>query len=1065
MSRFIRLSIITAMLVSGMVMAAVLPVSGQSSECSFLRSSDTVLETQVSIGDLQTASIINDEGTFTRIMLPGFHRSLTPGSPELPEIHRLIEIPLGADPRVEITSASVQEYSLADFNIDSPIFPAQPSLLKSTDPETVQFEWNQELYDLDRFQGHELVSVEEKGIMRSVRIANLIIRPVDYNPVTGILQIVTDIEFDIVFDNADIAATAQLKEDYYSPVFEPVFETLAYYDRPQNRDDLVNDPITMVIVANSMFEGQLDEFIDWKTEKGYTVVTGYTDEIGSSTSAIKNFIQDLYDNPVNGAPPSFVLFVGDVAQMPTWNGNTGGHVTDLDYVEYTNDYMPEIYHGRFSAANADQLQAQLDKTLEYDQFLMPDPSYLGEVVMVAGMDSYHGDTWANGQINYGTTYYFNEEHGITSYTYLYPQSGSNSQNIINDISEGVGYANYTAHCSSNGWADPSFTVSDINTLQNDHEYPLGVGNCCSSNEFDSGTCFGEAFLRAEEKGGIGYIGGSNSTYWDEDYWWGVGSGNVVTYPTYEATGLGAYDGMFHDHGESEDDWYITNYAIIMAGNLAVVEGGGNSNYYWEIYHLMGDPSLSTYLGVPSENTVSHLPFLQIGVDSFTINADPYSYAGLSMDGMLYGAGQVGASGVLELAIDPILTGGTATIVVTRQNREPYIGTVEVGSADGPYVIVDDCLVVGDTNNNGDIDYGETIYMLVQAENVGVETATNVIGTVTSDDPYITMIDGTVTFDAIEPGGVEASLDVIEFSISQETPDGHSASFDVHFAGDSGEWDHYFTISINAYCVLGDMNADWVINVLDIIQIVNIILNIGDGPTDLELCAADVDENGIINILDVIQVIGFVINQDYGCRMCRPAGYDDSAVLVFDHAGLSLTADVPVAGFQFTVQGQNLSLNHDLGLEIETSQANGTTTVLAYSPGGNPLPEGEHRLINSDSEIIVENIIVADLYGHEMSVASRVIPEQFNLSQNHPNPFNPETMISFDLPSAMNVDLVIHDLLGQEIIRLADGVYGAGSHSVVWNSLNADGRPVPAGMYFYTLSTGTDSMTRKMILLK
>ena len=83
-------------------------------------------------------------------------------------------------------------------------------------------------------------------------------------------------------------------------------------------------------------------------------------------------------------------------------------------------------------------------------------------------------------------------------------------------------------------------------------------------------CFGEAFLKVADKGGIGYIGGSNSTYWDEDYWWGVGYGDVVSAgPAYEETTLGAYDGVFHDHGEPMTDWYVTNSAIIFVGNMAV----------------------------------------------------------------------------------------------------------------------------------------------------------------------------------------------------------------------------------------------------------------------------------------------------------------------------------------------------------------------------------------------------------------------------------------------------------------------------------------------------------------
>ena len=72
------------------------------------------------------------------------------------------------------------------------------------------------------------------------------------------------------------------------------------------------------------------------------------------------------------------------------------------------------------------------------------------------------------------------------------------------------------------WADPGFRISHINALGNYGKYPLVIGNCCLTSTYDSAECFGETWLRAADKGAIGYIGGSNSTYWDEDYWWGVG---------------------------------------------------------------------------------------------------------------------------------------------------------------------------------------------------------------------------------------------------------------------------------------------------------------------------------------------------------------------------------------------------------------------------------------------------------------------------------------------------------------------------------------------------------------
>ncbi len=94
-----------------------------------------------------------------------------------------------------------------------------------------------------------------------------------------------------------------------------------------------------------------------------------------------------------------------------------------------------------------------------------------------------------------------------------------------------------------------------------------------------------------------------------------------------------------------------------------------------------------------------------------------------------------------------------------------------------------------------------------------------------------------------------------------------------------------------------------------------------------------------------------------------------------------------------------------------------------------------------------------------------LPHTFHLEQNYPNPFNPETLIGFSLPSTTHVDLIIHNLMGQQVRSLKSETYPAGHHQVVWDGATDAGVKAASGVYFYRLTAGKLSQTRKMVLLK
>lgn len=745
-----------------------------------------------SLSQLESYNVSTPAGVFSEIAIPDYGFSNIPGYPKVPVLKKLIEMPLGARAEVKVLSAQYKEIDLAAYGITHQLIPAQPPVSKQDDPLTVPFVKNEEVYSRDEYLFEEIVRIEPAGILRGANIANFEFYPVHYNPVKNRLRILVAADIRITFKGGDIAATIELKRRTASPYFEGTYHQLANY-KPLPTDELITTvPVTYVIISDPMFQTALQPFIQWKIKRGYNVIEKYTNDpqVGNTAASIKAYLASIYNNPPNGYNPhSFVLLVGDVAQIPAFNGTAGNHVTDLRFVEYTGDNLPEAYIGRFSANNLTELQPQINKTLEYEQYLFPNESFLGEAVMVAGEDASHM-TWSNGQINYGTTYYFNLQHGILSHTYLQPEppGGNYSQNIIQNVSNGVGYANYTAHCSPSGWANPSFTISNIPSLQNQSKYPLMVGNCCQSSQFNT-TCFAEELLRANNKGAVGYIGGTNNTYWDEDYYWGVGFKSIVTNPPYDPNKLGAYDVTFHDHGEPTSSWYVTQGQMVVGGNMAVQQSNSTmKTYYWEIYCLMGDPSLMIYYGVPQPVVAGYDPTLLMGMTNLTVNTEEYAYVALSYEGNLVAAAMAGPTGSVNLNFNPFSSPGIAQLVIIKQNRKPHIGNIQIIPATGPYLVVQS-VTVNDSlgNNNLRADYEEDVFLNVTMKNVGVQAAQNVNMLLTTNDTNITLTDTTHFVQNVAPNATVLVRNAFRLTVKPVVPNAYNVPLNFSLTSDTLDW--------------------------------------------------------------------------------------------------------------------------------------------------------------------------------------------------------------------------------------------------------------------------------------
>ena len=698
-------------------------------------------------GSLTSTDVTTDAGAFSRLTMEGYHLATEVGKPQVPVMVNLLEIPLCDGISYTIRSSRYSDFTAAELGIQHPLFPAQPSYTKShTGP--VEIVKDVEAYRTNAFYHRNLVTVEKSGILRNINVATVYFSPVQYNPVTNTYRIYEDVTVEFTFENADIPGTYQMKNLHGNAVFNGLQSRVINPIHSDSRESTFNRPIKYLIVAHSMFRDQLDEFIAWKKRQGLTVEIAYTDEseVGTTTTSIANFIKAKYTNATEADPaPTYVLLVGDVAQIPVFNTHVSSenHKTDLYYFTWTaGDNFPDCYYGRFSAQNATHLGVILEKTMQYEQYTMPDPTYLDEAVLVAGTDNNFGPTHANGQVNYLSNNYINTAYGYSNvHLYLY-NSSSQAAQIRSDVGAGVGYANYTAHCSEEGWSDPVFERTHIPALNNADRYCFMIGNCCLSNKFDVDECFGEAITRAAKKGAVAYIGGSNSTLWDEDFYWSVGVRSSITATnTYDATHLGAYDRLFHTHNEAFSDWYVTGGSIIQGGNLAVESStSGYKLYYWEIYHLMGDPSILPWLTQAEVMNPTVPDAMVSGTTTLQISAVPYAYVALTENGEVVAATTADDNGNANLTFNPALASNTYEVAITAQNYQPYFKTVVAIVPEGPYVVTTDIHPTEGQSAN----YGADLSLDATLRNLGVDGASNITSTIATESDQVTLTTSSIT---------------------------------------------------------------------------------------------------------------------------------------------------------------------------------------------------------------------------------------------------------------------------------------------------------------------------------
>jgi len=170
----------------------------------------------------------------------------------------------------------------------------------------------------------------------------------------------------------------------------------------------------------------------------------------------------------------------------------------------------------------------------------------------------------------------------------------------------------------------------------------------------------------------------------------------------------------------------------------------------------------------------------------------------------------------------------------------------------------------------------------------------------------------------------------------------------------------------------------------------------------------------------------------------------------------------VIGFKLDTHGQLVWDPTATGVSTLASSKDDLMAVIGA--------DGSVRAIWADErsgayDIYGQNINGDGSLGMSLAPAPDTTPVLIQLAQNHPNPFNPSTEISFSLPNRQHASLQVFDTRGRVVCTLLDAEAGPGPQTARWNGRDETGQVVPSGMYFYRLESGETRQVRKMVLIK
>lgn len=628
----------------------------------------TLLEIEFTLAGFQVQAVTLGQNRFSEIRLGERNQAQTGfiGQAKLPAMRRWLEVP--TDAKLEISFGDIRQRTifLEGFDLPSmvvPVQPPQPKIYRS--PENRRFVLDQDYYRKNYFTSFEddpPVRISWSGIVRGRRLVLLEIDPFRYIPATGELQIITRATVRIEFSSDANPDYAIDSERYRAPSFD-VFLDRLIFNRKHSVPPPTEGPTGYLIIAADELAASTDlqEFSTWKHRSGHQVVINSVSQAGQTPQAIKEWITAAYRDWEY--PPLHVLLVGETDTLNAFTGlSWNAPATDLYYAAIDGaDYLPDIWLGRLPAANAEQLAIIIDKTLSYEQGLWSVPdAWENRALFIASEDRH--------EISEAT-----HEHVINTYL---DQAGFQSQRLYahsyqatgDDISQGLeqgaSLAIYSGHGDTVFWIDPYFDIGDISALENS-VFPVVHSYACLTGRYNYRECFGESWL-TRPGGAVIFWGSSVNSYWEED----------------DILERAVFEGFFNPQpaGQTALTWASGMADYGKLGLLAYYGNTENMQLYFEMYNLMGDPSLDVWTASPEPlspvydlEIVPQTQSIQVVVPGKT-----GARVGLTDGERLLGCGFTDQDGRAQVElIDSIAEGDVLQLTITGHNLAPYIAEIAV----------------------------------------------------------------------------------------------------------------------------------------------------------------------------------------------------------------------------------------------------------------------------------------------------------------------------------------------------------------------------------------------------